>query len=246
MNFQNFKNRTKMENEKKTYEELEKENIRLRNKLSAYEWEGTPEGIASRLHEAQRKLDGYDYDYKAAVKEDAIQAINVMVEYGDLPHELPEGESVEDFIRDMLSEDDNVTGVMSDSYTLNQYEAERNICHNWELVQLAIEEGFDITAQMYPEMIDAQLRLFVLPQVIADAIKESELPEEWFWGDNEWAASGQVDDVESEEHGLVFVKHTYSAGETRGWDYVQDLGSLGYNVFERRGRDYEDGRGGEL
>ena len=247
MNFQNFKNRTKMENEKKTYEELEKENIRLRNKLSAYEWEGTPEGIASRLHEAQRKLDGYDYDYKAAVKEDAIQAINVMVEYGDLPHELPEGESVEDFIRDMLSEDDNVTGVMSGSYTLNQYEAERNICHNWELVQLAIEEGFDITAQMYPEMIDAQLRLFVLPQVIDEAIEESNLTEQWFWDDNDWANSDEVDSYLNDNPEYGFVAHTYSASEAaRRGDAYDDLGMLGYNIYALRGRDYEDGRGGEL
>lgn len=235
-----------MENEKKTYEELEKENIRLRNKLSAYEWEGTPEGIASRLHEAQRKLEGYDYDYKAAVKEDAIQAINVMVEYGDLPHELPEGEGMEEFIRDMLCEDDNVTGVMSGSYTLNQYEAERCVCHNWALVQQAIEEGFDITAQMYPEMIDAQLRLFVLPEVIGDAIKESRLTEEWFWDDDEWGNSDYVDAFERENPGYGFVKHTYSAGEASDGDAYDDLGILGYNVFERRGRDHEDGRGGEL
>lgn len=236
-----------MENEKKTYEELEAENVRLRNKLSAYEWEGAPEGLASRLYKAQRDLEAYDYDYKAAVKEDAVQAINDMMEYGDLTHELPEGESVEDFLRDLLSEDDNVTGIKSGSYTLNQYEAEKNLCHNWNLVQLAIEEGFDITAQMYPEMIDAQLRLFVLPNVIEDAIKESNLTEQWFWDDDDWADSDEVDSYIDEHPQYGFVAHTYSASEAaRRGDAYDDLGDLGYNIFALRGRDYEDGRGGEL
>lgn len=243
MNFQNFKTNNTMDNEKKTYEELEAENVRLRNKLSAYEWEGTPEGLASKLHKAQRDLDAYDYDYKAVVKEDAVQAINDMMEYGDLPHELPEGESVEDFIRDLLSEDDNVTGIKSGSYTLNQYDAERYLCHNWGLVQDAIAEGFDITAHMYPEMVDAQLRLFILPQVIGDAIKESRLTEEWFW-DDDWADYAK--DEERMNPGWSFVRHTWdSFDHGDGMEEVY-LGRLGYLLFRETERDYEDGRGGEL
>lgn len=236
-----------MENEKKTYEELEMENAKLREKLSAYQWEGTPEGLAARLHMAEQELEEYRYDYKVAVKEAAVQTINDLLEYDDMPHEMPRGVDMKEFVLSMLEEDDNVTGIRSGSYTLNQYAAERYLCHNWQLIQEAVMEGLEFSVQTYPEMADAMLRLYVLPQVIDDAIKESNLTEQWFWGDDDWANSDEVDSYLNDNPEYGFVAHTYSASEAaRRGDAYDDLGMLGYNIFALRGRDYEDGRGGEL
>lgn len=66
--------------------------------------------------------------------------------------------------------DDNVTGNASGSYTFNSWQAEENLCHNWDLLQDALEEfGYDESYNAFQhgaEWCDVTIRCYLLAEAI--------------------------------------------------------------------------------
>lgn len=115
------------------------------------------------------------YDYYKAVKEDATDAIIERVNWNGVEY-LED----EDKIYDDLWIDDSVTGNGSGSYTFSSWEAEENVCHNWDLLGEALSEfGCDGMEMNCAEWADVTIRCYVLGQVIGEAVEEArELIEE--------------------------------------------------------------------
>lgn len=114
-----------------------------------------------------------NYDYHAAVKEDLKNHILEYMDENDL--------KIEDLDRDEISDnawlDDGVTGNGSGSYTLNRYQAEENLCHNWSLLADAMEEFGDTSFHIFEkgaEAADVTIICYLLSQVIDDVIEEIE------------------------------------------------------------------------
>lgn len=110
------------------------------------------------------------YNYLSAVKEDVKNYINekeIIINEGNR-------EEVEQDLNDRLFCEDSVTGNASGSYTFNAWQAEENLCHNWDLLSEALTEfGCDITyLERGPESCDVTIRCYLLPQAIAEVIDE--------------------------------------------------------------------------
>jgi hypothetical protein len=85
-------------------------------------------------------------------------------------------EELEEHLNDTLWTVDSVTGNGSGSYTFNSYQAEENICHNFDLLAEALEEfggGCDILKDG-AEAADVTIRCYLLGQCIAEALEEIE------------------------------------------------------------------------
>ena len=81
------------------------------------------------------------YDYFQAVKEDVLNYIQ--------ENEITITEENREDVEGQLNEDcwmaDSVTGNASGSYTFSTWQAEENLCHNWDLLAEALQEfGCDI------------------------------------------------------------------------------------------------------
>lgn len=122
------------------------------------------------------------YDYRAVVLDKAVDEINEMYREG-LIEDLEDKDyyDLRDFLVEELESSEAVTGSTIGSYTLNRWEAEENLCHNWDLVGELIDEGFidlESIKDSEPESLDVAIRVYLVSQVIDDAILLSKLPEE--------------------------------------------------------------------
>lgn len=82
-------------------------------------------------------------------------------------------EKLEYFLYDTLFTEDSVTGNASGSYTFNAYQAEENLCHNFDLLEEACSEfGCDIgeTVKKGAENCDVTIRCYLLSQAIAEVL----------------------------------------------------------------------------
>ena len=112
------------------------------------------------------------YNYYEAVKEDVLQYIRDEINFEDFDNM----EELEEHLNDTLWTVDSVTGNGSGSYTFNSYQAEENICHNFDLLAEALEEfggGCDILKDG-AEAADVTIRCYLLGQCIAEALEELE------------------------------------------------------------------------
>lgn len=112
------------------------------------------------------------YNYYEAVKEDVLQYIRDEINFED----FGSLEELEEHLNDTLWTVDSVTGNGSGSYTFNSYQAEENICHNFDLLAEALEEfggGCDILKDG-AEAADVTIRCYLLGQCIAEALEELE------------------------------------------------------------------------
>lgn len=112
------------------------------------------------------------YNYREAVKDDVLEYINNEINFED----FDTLEDLEEHLNDVLFNKDSVTGNASDSYTFNTYEAEENICHNFDLLADALDEfggGCDILRDG-AEAADVTIRCYLLGECIADALEEIE------------------------------------------------------------------------
>jgi hypothetical protein len=112
------------------------------------------------------------YNYYEAVKEDVLQYIRDEINFED----FDSLEELEEHLNDTLWTVDSVTGNGSGSYTFNSYQAEENICHNFDLLAEALEEfggGCDILKDG-AEAADVTIRCYLLGQCIAEALEEIE------------------------------------------------------------------------
>ena len=69
--------------------------------------------------------------------------------------------------------DDSITGNGSGSYTFSTYEAEENICHNFDLLKEACEE-FCCDIPIDAEKADVTIRCYLLGQVLGEVLEEME------------------------------------------------------------------------
>ena len=114
------------------------------------------------------------YNYLEAVTADAKTAI--LENMNDWS--FTDREELEEIANDSLWVDDSVTGNASGSYTFSAWQAEENLCHNWDLLTDAVTEfegdtNFDILSRGV-EWCDVTIRCYLLPQAISAAIDELE------------------------------------------------------------------------
>lgn len=117
------------------------------------------------------------YNYLQAVKED----VKSYIEENEIKVYSSNREEVEQTLNDDLWAEDSVTGNASGSYTFSMWQAEENLCHNWELLAEAME-GFGCSDKNVieegAEYCDVTIRCYLLGQAIAEVLDEVETEEE--------------------------------------------------------------------
>lgn len=115
------------------------------------------------------------YNYLEAVTKDAKEAILKNLKNWKFTDRL----DLESIANLKLWADDNVTGNVSGCYCYSVEQAEEYLCHNWDLLELAIADlGFDDGAANIFEQgamaCDVTIRLHLLEFAIGDALDELE------------------------------------------------------------------------
>ena len=115
-----------------------------------------------------------NYDYFEAVKEDVEERYDEYFEEysADIQRDR---DALEEKLNEDMWIDDGITGNASGSYTMNAWQAEENIAHNWDLIKDMRDELFggdlDIL-DLGPETVDVYLRCYVLGQAISAVLDE--------------------------------------------------------------------------
>lgn len=112
------------------------------------------------------------YNYLEAVTSDAKHVILENLDSWD----FNDRDELEEIANDKLWTDDSVTGNASGSYYFNSWYAEEDICHNWDLLEEAIDEfgGDTDILRQGAEACDVTIRCYLLGQAISAAIDELE------------------------------------------------------------------------
>lgn len=112
------------------------------------------------------------YNYLEQVTSDAKEAILERMDKWDFNSR----DELEQIANDVLWTDDGVTGNASGSYYCNAWKAEEAICHNWDLLEEAIDEfgGDTDILQQGAESCDVTIRCYLLVQAIGAALDELE------------------------------------------------------------------------
>lgn len=116
------------------------------------------------------------YDYLENVKED----VRNYIEENEIVVTSSNREEVEQELNDTLFVNDSVTGNASGSYTFSAWQAEENLCHNFELLTEAlIEFGCDLSyLEKGAEACDVTIRCYLLGQAISGVLDEIEIENE--------------------------------------------------------------------
>lgn len=121
-----------------------------------------------------------DYNYLEAVIEDVEERYDEYFEEYDADIQS-DREALEKKLNEDMWIDDGITGNASGSYTMNAWQAEENIAHNWDLIEEMRDELFDGQLDILdlgPERVDVYLRCYVLGQAISAVLDEKfEKPE---------------------------------------------------------------------
>lgn len=112
------------------------------------------------------------YNYLEQVTSDAKEAILENMSEWD----FDDRDELEQVANDELWTDDSVTGNASGSYYCNAWKAEEAICHNWDLLEEAINEfgGDTDILKQGAEACDVTIRCYLLGQAIGAALDELE------------------------------------------------------------------------
>lgn len=121
------------------------------------------------------------YNYRENVCED----IRNYIEENNIKVTADNREDLFQELYDDLFISDSVTGNASGSYTFNTYQAEENLCHNFDLLAEALNE-FGYTAGNYmldkgAEWCDVTIRCYLLGEclsIVLDELEEEETEEE--------------------------------------------------------------------
>lgn len=120
------------------------------------------------------------YDYYEAVKKDVKNYIDneiILSDYDDK-------DELFQYLEAELWVNDDVTGNGSGSYTFSRFDAEINLCHNWNILE-EIAEDWEVEClnSFNPETLDVTIRCYFLNGAISEVLEEmeynGELPEEW-------------------------------------------------------------------
>ena len=108
------------------------------------------------------------YDYEKAVRKDIMEYLR----------DHYAGITIGDRLREKISDDlwvcDSVTGNASGSYTFNTWQAEENLCHNWDLLRDAIDEfggDYDVL-EKGAEACDVTIRCYLVGMLLDGCIEE--------------------------------------------------------------------------
>lgn len=117
------------------------------------------------------------YDYLENVKED----VRNYIEENKIVVTSSNREEVEQELNDTLFVNDSVTGNASGSYTFSTWQAEENLCHNFELLTEALTEfGYNDLSYLKKgaEACDVLIRCYLLGQAISEVLDEIEIENE--------------------------------------------------------------------
>lgn len=120
------------------------------------------------------------YNYYEAVKEDVKNYIDNEVTLSD----YNDKDELCQYLEDDLWTENSITGNASGSYTFSRYDAEENLCHNWDILEeIADDWGSDALDFFNPESLDVAIRCYFLNDAITEVLDEmednGELPEKW-------------------------------------------------------------------
>ena len=112
------------------------------------------------------------YNYLEQVTSDTKEAILERMD----EWEFDDRDDLEQIANDELWVDDGVTGNASGSYYYNTWKAEEALCHNWDLLEEAIDElgGDKDILKKGVEACDVTIRCYLLGQAIDAALDELE------------------------------------------------------------------------
>ena len=121
------------------------------------------------------------YDYREAVKDDILEALNNgdydyilnNDEYKDENGALIADDDLYNALYDEMWIDDSITGNGSGSYTFNTYKAESNLCHNLDLLAEACDyfgSNTDILKDG-AEACDVTIRCLLLGECLSDVLE---------------------------------------------------------------------------
>ena len=112
------------------------------------------------------------YDYLETVTNDVRDYISNEIDFKD----FDSLDDLREHLNDELWANDSVTGNGSGSYTFSAYEAEENLCHNWDLLEEACNEFgcLEEAISQGPEASDVTIRCYLLGQAIEAALQEIE------------------------------------------------------------------------
>lgn len=114
------------------------------------------------------------YNYLEAVTDDVKNYIEENINRTDWTDNR---DGLEEKLNDDLFVNDSVTGNASGSYTFNTWQAEENLCHNFELLTEACTEFGDDMGRLISkgaETCDVTIRCYLLGQAIAEVLDEME------------------------------------------------------------------------
>lgn len=108
------------------------------------------------------------YNYLEAVRNDVAEYVNNEINLS----EFYTIEEAEERLQDVLWAYDPVTGNGSGSYTFNRYQAEQNLCGNWDLAAESMNEFCDDRNpfELGAEAVDVTIRCYLLSQAISEVL----------------------------------------------------------------------------
>ena len=112
------------------------------------------------------------YDYEDAVRGDLKEFLHERIDYaGWKSNEI---RAHRDELYDDAFVDDSVTGNASGSYTCNSWQAEENLCHNFDLIGEMEEEFGELPRDKRydPETLDVSIRCMMLGRVFDDVLED--------------------------------------------------------------------------
>lgn len=118
------------------------------------------------------------YNYFKNVRKDVKQAIldnYAKEEIRNAFKSLEARDNLYEKLYDDLWLYDSVTGNASGSYTFNTYQAEENLCHNWDLLEEALDEfcvDYKEAIQKGAEYCDVTIRCYLLGEAIDVVLDE--------------------------------------------------------------------------
>jgi hypothetical protein len=123
------------------------------------------------------------YNYFEAVKNAVLDYINE----NEIKVTTSNREDLEQSLYDDMFISDSVTGNASGSYTFNTWQAEENLCHNWDLMEEAGNElGYDSDVLARgAEYLDVMIRCYLLSSALHEVLDELEEDDEDEDGDED-------------------------------------------------------------
>lgn len=113
------------------------------------------------------------YDYKEAVKNDIKEWLEENRSMDELKDDLlTDGMNTLDNLADELFCEDSITGNASGSYTFDRWQAEENLCHNFDLLSEAYSEYGGHPDLRSPEACDVTIRCYLLTYCLYEVLEE--------------------------------------------------------------------------